>query len=188
MSVLSTLPEDDILKIISLPYKAAIWVSHADDVDGETDDIKEMNAIERGIPQLAKMYENSDLVQIVSDEIIRHKDRWSQWEDECFHIIGQAPEIMTLILDGYGRDEAKQYRGFVMALSKMVAQAASEFEAFDVIEEEKESFFGGLIDKITSGMAAIGQDDAGHPANISAAEKGALSQLSKALQIPDSEP
>lgn len=183
MSVLSQLPEDEALNIIALPYQAGMWISHADDVHGDSDDFKEMRAIERGIPALAAQHESSALVQAVASEIMRMKDQWPSWEDGCFHVTKRAPDLMQRVLGTFGESEAKQYRAFTLELGKLVAQAASEFEAFDAVSEEKESFFGNLIGKITGSYAAMGQDNAGHPANISASEKGALSQLSAALKI-----
>jgi hypothetical protein len=185
MPLLSQISEDDSLRVIAMPYQAAMWVSHADDVDGEADDIREMKALERGVPELAKQHEESALVRLVAMEIMRNKNHWAEWEENCFHITLHAPDIMEMVLSEYGEAEAKQYRAFILELGKMVAQAASEFDGFNPIEDEqeKESFFSGIINKITGSYAAMGQDDVGHPANISAAEKGALSELAAALAL-----
>lgn len=185
MSQLSNLPEDEALKIISLPYKAGMWVSHADDVDGESDDINEMRALERGIPQLAKKYEGSALVQQVANDIMTMKDHWAKWEDECFFIKKQAPDIMNTVKVQFGLAEAKQYRSFAMELGKMVAQAAGELDAFDDSESKGESFFGSMIGKIVGGMSSVSQDHKDHPANISPAEGSALSELSAALALKE---
>ncbi len=184
MPELSSLSEDDALKIISLPYKAGMLVSHADDIEGEADDEKEMRALERGVPLLAAQHESSALVQSVASEIMRMKEAWPSWEDSCFHITAQAPDVIKMVQSTFGEAEAKHYRAFTLELGKLVAQAASELEGFDDIEEEKkEGFFGGLIGKITGGYAEMGQNDAGHPANISPSEKGTLSELAAALKI-----
>lgn len=185
MAQLQSLNETEALDVIALPYKAGLWVSHADDVDGEADDINEMKALERGIPELAKLHSDSLLVQQVASEMMRLKGEYAaKWEDECFHILKTAPQVMQTILKNFGEREAKEYRAFTMELSKMVAQAASELHAFDAIEEDKkEGFFGGLIGKVVGGISSTSKDDVNHPANISPAEGSALSQLSKALKV-----
>lgn len=184
MSQLSNLPEDEAIKIISLPYKAGMWISHADDVDGEADDINEMKALERGIPELAKIHEGSALVQQVANDIMAMKDHWPKWEDECFFVTKQAPDIIGVIKAQFGLAEAKQYRAFTMELGKMVAQAASELGAFDDDEpQQKEGLFGSMIGKIVGGMSSVSQDHKDHPANISPAEGSALSELSAALAV-----
>jgi len=185
MSQLSNLPEDEALKIISLPYKAGMWISHADDVDGEADDINEMKALERGIPQLAKMHEGSALVQQVANDILAMKDHWAKWEDECFFVTKQAPDIIGVIKTQFGLAEAKQYRAFTMELGKMVAQAASELDAFDDEQPKEDGFFGSMIGKIVGGMSGVSQDHKDHPANISPAEGSALSELSAALAVSE---
>ncbi|MFP4313463.1 MAG: hypothetical protein ACLFR0_03955, partial [Alphaproteobacteria bacterium] len=169
--------------IISLPYKVGIWVSHADDVEGEADDIHEIKALERGIPKMSALHEDSLLVQQVASEIMRLKDQWEVWEDQCFHVLKTAPDTMTLVLEYFGEKEAKEYRAFIMGLGKIVARAASELDAFDSVEEEKEGFLGSMIGKIVGGISSTGKDDVNHPANISPAEGSALSQLSAALKI-----
>lgn len=185
MAVLQSLDEKEALEIIALPYKAGLWVSHADDVEGEADDINEMRALDRGIPEIAKLHAESPLVQQVASEMMRLKgDYADKWEDECFHVLKTAPNTMQKILGQFGEKEAKEFRAFTMELSKMVAQAASELHAFDEIEEDKkEGFFGGLIGKVVGGISSTSKDDKNHPANISPAEGSALSQLSKALKV-----
>ena len=184
MGVLSQLSQDKALAIISLPYKAGVWVSHADDVDGEADDANEIKAIERGVPALASLHSASPLVQEVAAEIIRLKPDWDRWTEECFYIVKQAPVIMQDIQSEFGSEEAKQYRRFTMELGKMVAQAHSELGAFDAMEEDKkEGFLSGVIGKFVGGLSSMKDNDTGHPANISPSEKSALSQLAAALKI-----
>lgn len=186
MGILSQLSEDKALAVISLPYKAGLWISHADDIGGEADDENEMKAMVRGIPALAEHHGSSPLVQEVASEIMRLKAEWDQWEEECFYIVKQAPAIMQDIQAEFGTDEAKHYRSFVMALGKMVAQAHSELSAFDTVEEgEKQGFLSNIVGKFVGGLSSVKEDSAGHPANISPSEKSALSQLSAALKIAD---
>ena len=185
MTRLSQLPETELQKIVALPYKAGLWISHADDVEGEADDLSEMKALERGIPELASLHKNSLLVNDVASAIMERKEQWTEWEEECFYIVKQAPEVIDFIANEFGVDEAKQYRAFTMELGKLVAQAHGEFSAFDEFKEEKESFFSSMINKIVGGISELSKDDAGHPANMSPAENSALSQLSKALSVKE---
>lgn len=182
MSNLSNLPENAALEIIALPYKAAMMVSHADDVEGEDDDFSEMRAIERGIPAIAALHDDSVLVTELAPEIIRLKDRWAQWEDECFFCTKQAPDIMALVVQQFGESEAREYRAFILELGKMVAQAHGEFESFDDEPSKKEGFMSGLITKIVGGMSNSNNSE-GHAGNISPAENDVLSQISAALEI-----
>tara|TARA_B100000780_G_scaffold254408_1_gene202508 strand:+ start:650 stop:1210 length:561 start_codon:yes stop_codon:yes gene_type:complete len=186
MAHLSRLSENHALAVISLPYKAGLWVSHADDIEGEADDENEMKALERGIPALAEVHKDSAFIQAVASEIMRMKDNWSQWEEECFHIVKQAPDVMQVVQAEFGTAEARHYRRFVLELGKMVAQAHSELSAFDAMEtDKKEGFLSAMIGKFVGGVATMAENDAGHPANISPSEKSALSQLSAALKVSE---
>lgn len=186
MGILSQLSEDKALAIISLPFKAGLWVSHADDIEGEADDANEIKAIERGVPALAALHGESRLVQDVASEIIRLKGDWSQWEEACFYVVKQAPDVMHDIQTEFGTAEARHYRLFTMELGKMVAQAHSELSAFDAMEEDKkEGFLSNMVGKLVGGISAMKDDESGYPANISPSEKSALSQLSSALKVAD---
>lgn len=183
MSVLSALSDEDALRVIALPYKAAMLVSHADDIDGGRDDEAEARAIERGIPSLRDLHKDSALVCEVADALPRHSAQWGQWENESFHVLKQAPQVIALVHQHFGLEEARHYRAFTIELGKMVARAHSEFASFDTWEEDKkESLFGSLIGKIVGGFAP-GHEDEGDPANISATEKATLKELAQALKL-----
>lgn len=186
MTALSNLPDDVALSIIALPFKAGMWVSHADDVDGEADDDNEMRALEKGIPAIARLHGDSPLVQDVAQALIRNKSRWDGWTEECFFIAKQAPDIMQAVKTHFGLDEAKVFKRYILELAKMVAEAHGEFAAFDDMDEgKKDSFFSGMVGKFVGALAMMGDADQSHPANISPSEKSAMSQLSAALKIPE---
>ncbi|MFN3701123.1 MAG: hypothetical protein ACK4VI_06340 [Alphaproteobacteria bacterium] len=183
--IFSQLSDDIRHQIIALPYKAGMLISHADDVEGEDDDFSEMKALEKAFPEVAKLHPDSALVQAVSLAIIDSPSFWPQWENECFFVVRQAPDIMQQVIQNFGVDEAREYRAYIMEIGKLVARAHGEFEAFDDMAagQEKESFFAGIIGRLTQSMAQSQETEGGHPANISASEKAALKELSDALRV-----
>lgn len=184
MPTLSQLPEDTALNIISLPFKAAMLVSHADDVEGGSDDVAEMEAIRGGLSRISERYADSSLIGEIVQSILQMHAQWPSWEEQSFHTLKQAPAVIKAVQSEWGVDEARHYRNFILDLSKSVAKAHSEFEAFDDGASSKpKGFFGNLMNKLCGDCTP--KSKAGDPANISPAEKAVLNELSAALKITE---
>lgn len=183
---LSQLSKNEYDLVLGLPYRAGIFVSHADDVEGEQDDEMEVKALLASIKQAKALHQESKLVSEVCDCILSSEVEWERWENEAFHILRTSQHVIEIVKSNFGLDEAKHYRALVMEVSASVARAASELDAFDDWkDEEPEGFFSGMIVKIMGGFSSMSQDDKDHPVNISPAEDSALSQLSALLKIKD---
>jgi len=181
MTTLNDFPDAGRNLIISLPYIVGVYVSHADDVDGEHDDAREIAALENAIKGIAKLHEGQPLVAEIMRESLAHKDQWSHWEGRMFQAPRLAEEAIALILQVGSETNAKNYRAALMEITSAVAQAFGEFGEFD--EEPSKGFFGSVMDKVVGGLSTLSEDDAGHPANISAAENSAIHQLQQAMKI-----
>lgn len=183
MSALGVFSDDQKQAVVSLPFKVGMWVSHAEDIDGEADDVREKQAIERTVAEIAKLHEGSALLQEVAHAILESRDQWAAWEDQCFHVLKQAPGVVADVKKTLGVAEAKQYRAMVMEIAMTVARAHGEFAAFDDEEKAVPGFWGSVVGKIVSGFSGMSQDDKDHPMNVSPAEDSAISQLSAALKV-----
>ena len=58
MTTLSDFSASELELLVSLPYKVGVYVSHADDEDGEVDDEREMAALESCIKAIASLRED----------------------------------------------------------------------------------------------------------------------------------
>lgn len=184
MTHLSQLDEDTAMQVIALPFKSAILISHADDVDGEGDDEAEMDSIKKGLAMVSARYADTSLSGEVVKNLLQMQEKWPIWEGQSYHALKEAPSIMDEVQSKFGKEEAKQYRAFIMELSEMVAKAHSEFAAFDDGSSKKaEGFFAKIMGMLCG--SSCSKNNAGDPANISPAEKSMLDQLSSALHIAE---
>lgn len=186
MSALSAFSEEEITLLASLPYKVGVWVSHADDEEGELDDVREMKALTTCIKAVTKAYDGPGLVDDIARETLKRESLWPQWTDRAFNILPDCQKAIVLLKEKSGLQDAKNYKAALLEIATTVAQAYGEFNSFDEIPED-EGFFGGIVNKVVGGFSGLSKDDANHPMNVSAAEDSAISQLAAALKVKENE-
>ncbi len=184
MTLLSSFSLSEAELLVSLPYKVGVWVSHADDEEGERDDALEMKALETCIKAIAKLHEDQPFIKDVSRETLRQKDLWPEWTDQSFNALRDGEQAMALLAGKASQDDRKNYKAVILEIATTVAQAFGEFGSFDDGDDEG-SLFGGIVGKIVGGFSSLSQSDAGHPMNISPAEDSAISRLAQALGTDD---
>ncbi len=181
MPIFSDLSPEEKSLIAGFPVRAAFFISHADDIDGEADDANEKKAMISAMRAMVKHHEDSDLIKGLAAFAFESRTRWDGWEDGAFQVLSEAPGVMNKVLSLFGKDEARHYRALVLEVSEAVAAAHGEFAAFD--DDAEEGFWAGLAGRI-AGKIKDSQAGGGG-ANISATEGGALSELAAALKIPE---
>lgn len=169
--------DEDMDLLASLPFKVGMWISYADDQDGETDDEREHKALTLCLKQFAKLHEEDSLVgRIIRESMSRTNRQW-EWADQSFNVLLDIKKGMELLRSKkVPADDIKALKRCLMEVGTAVAQAFGEFGSFD--DAENEGFFG----KIAGRLAGLAADDKGHPMNVSAAEDSALEKLRAVLQ------
>ncbi len=181
MSTLSDFSDTERELLVCLPYKVGVFVSHADDEDGEIDDEKEMAALEACIKAIVGLHEDKPFTAEVMRQTLAMKENWPQWAAQSWGVPDEVARAVSILRAQASESELKNYRASLMEVAATVAQAYGEFGEFED-EDSSGGLFGGLVGKITGGLAKLGADDDNHPMNISAAEDTALSQLRSALK------
>jgi hypothetical protein len=177
MSDLAGFGEDEIELVSGVLYKVGVWVSHADDVDGEEDDEREMKALGACMRAVAKKHDGPGLVDDVARVVLARTDRWEEWTDYSFNVLPDVARAVAVMKAHGTKDDVKNYKMALVEVGSTVAMAHGEFGQYD--EDEEKSGFGALLGKITSGF---GKDHKDHPMNVSAAEDGVLSELKAVLR------
>lgn len=175
MTRLSDFSSGEIELIASLPYKVGMWISHADDVDGESDDEKEAKILSGCLRRFSKMQENQSFLGQVMAESLRREDKWAEWADQSFTALDDVKAALPILRGKAAVEEIKSLKRALMEIGTAVASAFGEFGMFD--EEKTEGVFARVIGKLTG----LGDDDSGHPMNVSATEDSALNNLRAVL-------
>ncbi len=180
MTTLSDFSASELELLVSLPYKVGVYVSHADDEDGEVDDEREMAALESCIKAIASLREDKPFASETMNQALNMKSEWPRWAAQSFNVPDEAAQAKALLASRASESETKNYCAALMEIATTVAQAYGEFGEFD--DEESGGLFGSIVGKITSSLSALSSEDANHPMNVSAAEDTAISALRNALK------
>jgi hypothetical protein len=172
---LSIFTEKDAEILVSLPYKAGIWIAGMEDADGEEDDIIEMKALEACIKAVGDLHEDQPLIKAIAAETLKRRADWPAWQDESHDAPAGARKAISILKGRASEEEIKAYRAAVIEVATAVAEAFGEFSGYD---PEDEGFFSRLVSKFKS----LKDDDAGHPMNVGPAEDEALAELAQALK------
>lgn len=170
---------EELSLILSIPYRAGVYLSHADDVPGcDRDDTKEQLVLEKTLKKLRSKVDNKTLAAGVLDDILNHKDHWPAWGASADSVLSDVPRAVRLIHDRLPDSELTLYRKCVFSVAKAVAMAANEQDGM------QDSFSdipgGGLLRKFRDWMETRNVENM--PENISKAEKVALQKLQSALK------
>ncbi len=176
--------EEEAALLVSLPYRAGVWISEADDEEGGHDDTQEEEALAEMLKKFAGMEIGSPFTKELAESILGSRHLWPKWQTQIFTIVEDSREAIKLVEAKLGKGKAKNYRLMVLRIASHVAKAADEFDDFNP-EEESHSAFGGFIKKVAGTIAPSTQKDKSHEANISPAERTALEELSAALAVDD---
>jgi hypothetical protein len=174
MTSLSAFSADEAELIASLPYKVGMWISYADDADGESDDAKEAKILSTCLRQFAKLHADKPFLSEVMKESLRREDRWVHWADQSFTVLNDIKKAVPILRTKVSADEIKALKRALMEIGTAVAAAFGEFGTFD---DESE----GLFTKIIGKFSGLGEGDSGHPMNVSASEDSALENLRAVL-------
>ncbi len=177
MSIFTDFLEEEIVLLVSLPYRVGVWMSQVDDdASTERDDEREQDALEAVLRQMAADKEQAPFVADVARETLTYPDYWSEWGQQLDTLMDDIEKALLLIDGRLAKDNARNYRKCLWGVAKAVAYAYGEFEGAE--EPEKPSFIGKILGRISDKKDPL--DD--NPENMSPAEREALKKLRKALQ------
>ncbi len=182
MSQLDSFTPEDRELLISLFYRVGVFVSYAEDEDGEQDDELEMKALERILLAIAKYEKKSEFAMNMAREAIRHKDDWERWNNQTFQVVDDCRKAALMLYNVVPETDFNRYRYCLIKIAETVASAYGEF-GVDDFEDENEGFFSRVVDKLSTGLKSSKEDDGFM--NITSAEDQAIIDLKNALKKPD---
>ncbi|PJB70610.1 MAG: hypothetical protein CO093_07340 [Alphaproteobacteria bacterium CG_4_9_14_3_um_filter_47_13] len=179
MTKLSELSPEESSLLAGLLYRAGIWLSYADDEHGETDDIREMKALEHIIESLAKLGDRSDFVREIAQETVSRRKDWPLWVQQSFDILPDCEVALALLQKKVNSRERKDYCYMLVHVAETVAAAYGEFG----MEAENENILSGFLGKISDKLK--GNTQKIDFMNISPAEQDAVENLRNALRMDE---
>ena len=176
MSYFSDFLDDELRLIISIPVRAAFWISHVDDVAGTThDEGNERAALEKVLKKIFNNTDDNAFTNDVIEEALARRDYWPQWEKSAATVLEDVPKAVKLVRDRLPADAVAGYQKAVFYIAKVVAQAAQEYKGPEAAQLAP-GFFARIVDRLSV------KTDLQEPENISDSEKAALQKLMAALK------
>ena len=180
MSYLEHFTDDQRELLISLPYRAGLWMSESDESGGDESQEAELITLESLIIGYAEDFLKSEFVEELMRQTLAAKERWGEWGNE----LDNVPQECQSALE---RMEPKDVLSFKQALIEIATAVAMAFREFDeeeqpVVEKVRlysqyywNCFLARVKKQQPPNLDAI--------LNISRAEQEVLEKLSQALEI-----
>lgn len=167
---------EEIDKIIALPLKIGLWISHMDDEEGDLDDARERKALLSVLKSFSSDENRSQLVHEIASEALKRQAKWKGWLSDPGYAMPDLTKTLMVIDSQAAPDDKRAFRSMLYDLGEAVALAYGEFGMIDGDGKALDGFFDTLIHRIRS------KADEGMPGNVSASELEALEKLRAALK------
>lgn len=181
MAFLEQFSEEERELIVSLPYRAGLWVSSVDDTGGPKADFAELHELESIISEKARgMFESAFVHEVMAETCTRQAD-WKQWAEGADSLLDDCAKATKLIGDKLVEKDLDAYRMNIMAIGLSVAKAFRELDEGASIFVKLHTQIQLFIEAIIRIIKRDKSFDTESALNISFEEDEALSKLSKAL-------
>lgn len=177
MSYFGDFLDEELRLLISIPVRAAFWISQIDDAAGtDRDDELERVAVEKALRRIFKLTDDNAFTNDVVEEALKRRDLWAEWEANSATVLNDIPAAIKLVEGRLPADALAGYQRAVFYIARVVAQAASEDE--DVVGASK---LPGFVQKMVDRFSV--KTDLHTLDNTSPAERAALGKLQNALKV-----
>lgn len=182
MAFLEEFAEDEQALLVSLPYRAGVWVSQADNEGGKRAEHAELEALKKIIHQKSSGMFESAFVHEVMVETVTREEQWKSWAEDTDNIEIDCIKAAQLLGRKMSLRDQDAYRQNVMFIATEVARAFREFGRKDPLPVVLWTLVKIQMDKLV-GLFTGQRYESADLLNISYEEDIVLAKLSKALRV-----
>ena len=129
MDVLEKLTPEQRTLIVSLPYRAGLWVSESDQDGGDEAQEKEMTALANITEGFAEQVFGSELLQYIMDETVKGKAQWQgSWAENLDKVPEECTQALNILREHVDEKEVNAFSTRLMEIGEAVAVAFREGE------------------------------------------------------------
>lgn len=125
---LEALSEDEKTLIVSLPYRAGLWVSLADEKGAGAARAHELKTIEKVIAKLSEGMFASAFVHEVLAETHARRGHWASWGLQVGTVPEEARQAVHILIDKALPPDAEAYVQTIMNIAYETAYAFREYD------------------------------------------------------------
>lgn len=176
MTFLDKLTEDQRENLVSLPYRAGLWVSRSDGEGGAAAEEKELQALSGIIHAFAEEMFGSEVMQHIMSATIREKDKWPGWAGKVDSVPDDCRAAVEVIAEYGDVKDVNVFRNHLMEIGEAVAMAFQE-------GPQRRSFLASLSARLaySASRKAGNKKSFEQFLRISPGERRALGKLAEAL-------
>ncbi|PZO86427.1 MAG: hypothetical protein DI626_06660 [Micavibrio aeruginosavorus] len=164
--------------LVSLPYRAGLYVSFSDVTggwDAQEAEIQSLTEILRGYAMKTGLPPFSQKVLM---DCLAERGAWPSWSKDIGAVPSEASSLVDDLVTMMGAGDLSAFKGLILDIALGVAMAFRETADGAATAGHDAGFFQSLLSSLIGGEEAHSALD---HLNISAAEREALSSLSAAL-------
>lgn len=164
--------------IVSLPYRAGLWLSASDGGGGAEADYEELSRLEDVLEKKSLAAARSRFIGEVMAETLARQDLWKQWAARRDSVLEDCSRAAAVIAETLSAGDAAAYREQILHIATEVAAAFGEDGRAPCCPFSRAGrWICGFFARFCRG---------GFPGegNISAGERQALAKLDEALRLP----
>ncbi len=177
MAYLEHFSAEERLLIVSIPYRAGLWISQSDTTGNPGAAFNERKALENAIAKVASGMFRSAFTHEVMSELWAQKVDWQTWEGKQDKVLEDAAAASRVVDSRLNRRDLDAYRATIMHIAIEVAKAFREGGKKPEFIMDSLSLAKGWI----GGLLRGDRYDPKAILNISNMEDKALEQLAQAL-------
>ena len=128
MAFLEQFSEQERDLIVSIPYRAGVWVSSVDDTGGAAADAEELEKLEEIIAEKARgMFESAFVHEVIAETFSRKGD-WKRWAEQLDSLLADSTHAVELVSGKLSERDVDAYRANILNIGVSVAKAFREFD------------------------------------------------------------
>jgi len=173
-----TINQKDIL--VSLPYRAGLFISKSDETGGDTADVQEIQVLASILTGFAQEVFGSETMQYIMSETVARKDQWPGWGNDLSAVLDECHLAVDVLREHTDEKDINAFQNQVMEIAEAVALAFREYDQVSAVEKLTMSASYGvrsLLATVINKPLPPRQEFM----NISRRERKALNDLAQAL-------
>lgn len=178
---LASLTPGDRRLLVSLPYRAGLYVSFSDISGGWEAQEAEVQSLTNILREYSEDYCQNELAQIVLMETLHERARWPAWSNKIETVPRQAQQVIRFLEPLFTEKQLNGFKEILVEIAVSVAMAFRERPQDDGEAVEHPSAYVAFCDAVIRLLKIEIKPDPFAHMNISQHERAALTNLCQGL-------
>lgn len=135
MSFLDILTISQKETLISLPYRAGLWVSQSDESGGSAADEEELQVLSNILHGFTHEIFGSETMQYIMRETVARQDQWESWGADLSSVLDDCAIAVDVLILHTDPKDVHAFQNHIMEIGQAVALAFREYDEAGAVEK-----------------------------------------------------